>query len=130
MNIDQPQSDNEKNLLKEKKIKNWLFSGQSIKLESTPFLMYMLSKKLSHECRLASKLVVEMKKKNSYYSYARPAQPGPNRTRLCGPCTAAIAGDQVRFGPIRYLNLLRYFSVNVLPSWLRNAENGNQTTAW
>ena len=29
----------------------------------------------------------------SFYSYARPAQPGPNRTRLCGPCIAAIAGD-------------------------------------
>ena len=27
----------------------------------------------------------------SYYSYAQPAQPGPNRTRLCGPCIAAIA---------------------------------------
>ena len=31
--------------------------------------------------------------KNSFCSYARPAQPGPNRTRLCGPCIAAIAGD-------------------------------------
>ena len=58
----------------------------------------------------------------SYYSYARPAQPGPNRTRLCCPCIAAIAGDQVRFGPIRLLNLFRYFSVKVLPSWLRNAD--------
>ena len=28
----------------------------------------------------------------SYCSYARPAQPGPNRTRLCGPCIAALAG--------------------------------------
>ena len=28
----------------------------------------------------------------SYCSYARPAQPGPIRTRLCGPCIAAIAG--------------------------------------
>ena len=25
-------------------------------------------------------------------SYARPAQPGPIRTRLCGPCIAVIAG--------------------------------------
>ena len=25
-------------------------------------------------------------------SYAPPAQPGPTRTRLCGPCIAAIAG--------------------------------------
>ena len=60
--------------------------------------------------------------KTSYYSFARPAQPGPNRTWLCGPCIAAIAGDYVRFGPIRQLNLFRYFSVNVLPSWLRNAD--------
>ena len=29
----------------------------------------------------------------SFCSYARPAQPGPDRTRLCGPCIAAIAGD-------------------------------------
>ena len=29
---------------------------------------------------------------NSYCSYARLAQPGPSRTRLCGPCIAAIAG--------------------------------------
>ena len=28
----------------------------------------------------------------SYCSYARPAQPGPIRTRLCGPCIAVIAG--------------------------------------
>ena len=32
-------------------------------------------------------------KKTSFCSYARPVQPGPNRTRLCGPCIAAIAGD-------------------------------------
>ena len=31
--------------------------------------------------------------KTSYCSYARPAQPGPNRTRLCGPYIAAICGD-------------------------------------
>ena len=29
----------------------------------------------------------------SNYSYARLAQPGPNRTKLCWPCIAAIAGD-------------------------------------
>ena len=52
-----------KSAMKEKnQIKLWLFSGQSIKLESAPFLMYT-AKKLSHECRLASKLGVEMKKK-------------------------------------------------------------------
>ena len=28
----------------------------------------------------------------SYCSYARPAQLGPIRTRLCGPCIAVIAG--------------------------------------
>ena len=28
----------------------------------------------------------------SYCSYARPTKPGPIRTRLCGPCIAAIAG--------------------------------------
>ena len=31
--------------------------------------------------------------RTSYCSYARPAQPGQIRTRLCGPCIAAIAGD-------------------------------------
>ena len=36
-----------------------------------------------------------------YFSYARPAQPGPNRNWLCGPCIAEVAGDSVRFGPIR-----------------------------
>ena len=38
-------------------------------------------------------LAVESLTKTSFCSYARPAQPGPNRTRLCGPCIAAIAGD-------------------------------------
>ena len=33
------------------------------------------------------------KPETSFCSYARPAQPGSNRTRLCGPCIAAIAGD-------------------------------------
>ena len=28
----------------------------------------------------------------SYCSYTRPTQPGPIRTRLCGPCKAVIAG--------------------------------------
>ena len=31
-------------------------------------------------------------------SYARPAQPGPIRTRLCGPCIAAIAGYRPLLG--------------------------------
>ena len=35
----------------------------------------------------------EISSQTSFCSYARPAQPGPNRTRLCGPCIAAIAGD-------------------------------------
>ena len=60
--------------------------------------------------------------KTSFCSYARPAQSGPNRTRLCGPCIAAITGDQLCFGPIRSLSLFRSFSVNVLPSWLPNAD--------
>ena len=36
-------------------------------------------------CRICSQI--------SFCSYAWPAQPGPNRTRLCGPCIVAIAGD-------------------------------------
>ena len=32
-------------------------------------------------------------KETSFCSYARPAQPCPNRTRLCGPCIAAVVGD-------------------------------------
>ena len=32
----------------------------------------------------------------SYCSYVRPAQPGPIRTRLCGPCIAAVAGSNLR----------------------------------
>ena len=35
----------------------------------------------------------QMQSITSFCSYARPAQPGPNWTRLCGPCLAAIAGD-------------------------------------
>ena len=34
----------------------------------------------------------------SYCSDARPQQPGPNRTRLWGPCIAAIAGFASVFG--------------------------------
>ena len=33
----------------------------------------------------------------SYCSYARPAEPGPNRTRLCGPCIAVIAVSSITF---------------------------------
>ena len=36
---------------------------------------------------------IEINVQTSFCSYARPAQPGPNRTRLCGPCIATIAGD-------------------------------------
>ena len=36
-----------------------------------------------------------------YCIYARPAQPGPIRTRLCGPCIAALAG-------FTYFSLLMY----------------------
>ena len=46
-------------------------------------------------CRrvLALFLQVEMELRTSYCSFARPAQPGPNWTRLCGPYIAAISGD-------------------------------------
>ena len=33
----------------------------------------------------------------SYCSYVRPAQPGPIRTRLCGPCIAAVTGSILFF---------------------------------
>ena len=38
-------------------------------------------------------------------NYARPAKPGPIRTRVCGPCTAAIAGFQIRFRTLVVLSL-------------------------
>ena len=37
-------------------------------------------------------LITESDLITSYCSYARPAQPGPIWTRLCGPCIAVIAG--------------------------------------
>ena len=58
-----------------------------------------------------------------------------NKNQLLQLCTARTAwSDSVirsetslitesdRSGPIRYLSLFRSFSVNVLPSWLRNAD--------
>ena len=46
--------------------------------------------------RTETSLITESDKKanliTSCCSYARPAQPGPIRTRLCGPCIAALAG--------------------------------------
>ena len=36
--------------------------------------------------------ITEISLITGYCSYARPAQPGPIRTRLCGPCIAAIDG--------------------------------------
>ena len=33
----------------------------------------------------------------SFCNYARSAQPGPTRTRLCGPCIAAKAGYTVEY---------------------------------
>ena len=50
-----------------------------------------LSKKESH-IQVISQNIRSMNT-TSFCSYARPAQPGPNRTRLCWPCIAAIAGD-------------------------------------
>ena len=37
-------------------------------------------------------LITESDLITSYCSYVWPAQPGPTRTRSCGPCIAAIAG--------------------------------------
>ena len=37
-------------------------------------------------------LITESDLITSYCSYARPAQPGPILTMLCGPCIAVIAG--------------------------------------
>ena len=58
----------------------------------------------------------------TYESGALPIALRGTATRLCGPCIAAISGDEVRFGLIRYLSMFRSFSVNVLPTWLRNAD--------
>ena len=40
-----------------------------------------------------SQFTVRDTDKTSYCSYARPAQPSPNRTRLCRPYIVAITGD-------------------------------------
>ena len=42
---------------------------------------------------MLSQFLMTLQTEISYCSYARPAQPGPNRTRLCGPYIAAISGD-------------------------------------
>ena len=58
-----------------------------------------------------------------YCSYARPARPGPIRTRLCGPCIAAIAGSiaDLRFKkPHYYSNLIIMQKYLVTPLILRN----------
>ena len=44
---------------------------------------------------------------------------------MLGPQSLVRFGDKVRVGPIRKLRLFRSFSVNVLPSWLRNADQWN-----
>ena len=46
--------------------------------------------------RTETSLITESDLITSYCSYAQPAQPGPNRTRLCGPCIAALAGFIVK----------------------------------
>ena len=66
-----------------------------------------------HQTTVLNKL--EILEETSYYSYARPAQPGPNRTRLCGSCIAAISGDKVRFRSDSVIKLVSVLSVNVLP---------------
>ena len=43
--------------------------------------------------RSETSLITEVELITSYCSYARSAQPGPIRTRLCGPCIAAKAGS-------------------------------------
>ena len=58
----------------------------------------------------------------SYCSYARPAQPGPESDQAVQAVHGCKAGDWMLFGPLMYLSLFRSFSVNVLPSWLRNAD--------
>ena len=77
------------------------------------FLPYLTRRRVTFVCGLEVEIdfcflllslclvMVHKHYKTSYYRYARPAQPGPNRTRLCGSCIAAIAGDKVLFGPIR-----------------------------
>ena len=50
-------------------------------------------KKAHHDHYVLRWTKSQKKSKTSYYSYARPAQPGPIRIRLYGPCIAAIAGD-------------------------------------
>ena len=42
----------------------------------------------------------------SYCSYARFAQPGPIRTRLCGPCIAAKAGSVNNADEVKGLYIL------------------------
>ena len=43
--------------------------------------------------RTETSLITEVELITSCCSYARSAQPGPIRTRLCGPCIAAKAGS-------------------------------------
>ena len=56
---------------------------------SSPIPILSIIFKTSGRSRDKVRLVGE----TSLCNYARPAQPGPNRTRLCGPCIATIAGD-------------------------------------
>ena len=49
--------------------------------------------------RTETSLITESDQRASNHqlcSYTRPAQPGPIRTRLCGPCIAAIAGFDLK----------------------------------
>ena len=57
---------------------------------------YFVTTRVVHLPKMTeTSLITESDQRTSNHqlcSYARPAQPGPIRTRLCGPCIAAIAG--------------------------------------
>ena len=46
--------------------------------------------------RTETSLITKADLITSYCSYVRPAQPGLIRTRLCGPCIAAVAGFKLK----------------------------------
>ena len=65
----------------------------------------------------------------SYCSYARPAQPGPNRTRLCGPCIAALAGFVIVLSHFVHQNKLIFTKIafTVYREKAANGSNSNFT---
>ena len=51
---------------------------------------------------------------NGYCIYARPTEPGPNQTRLCGPCIAALVGSHIITTgqtPIRKCQKLKMYGI-------------------